>query len=277
MHDDLQDPLPSDRLETRLRSHLHDEAASFRTPHDLPTAASVRRSAHERIAARHHRRVAGMSLSGVAAAALVVGLVVNAQAPQPVQTTDLAGPSPLAGVATGSSTGSATGAMKGWRSSGGEAAPQSDPPRMAVKWGCMHWMPRNNMFAHRYPEPIAQGRAPWAWTGYWNWDDGLTPRSARWSNYTGRTSDLDWSLNQVRWAAQTGIRPGKVTLRLGTVTPDLDTFLARIDGGDWLPVGPSFPWTLHEGTNRIDLRTRNRAGVLGVISHIELDYAVKKD
>ncbi|NLF29870.1 MAG: transglutaminase domain-containing protein [Planctomycetes bacterium] len=160
---------------------------------------------------------------------------------------------------------------------GGEAAPQSDPPRMAVKWGCMHWMPRNNMFAHRYPEPIAQGRAPWAWTGYWNWDDGLTPRSARWSNYTGRTSDLDWSLNQVRWAAQTGIRPGKVTLRLGTVTPDLDTFLARIDGGDWLPVGPSFPWTLHEGTNRIDLRTRNRAGVLGVISHIELDYAVKKD
>lgn len=124
MHDDLQDPLPSDRLETRLRSHLHDEAASFRTPHDLPTAASVRRSAHERIAARHHRRVAGMSLSGVAAAALVVGLVVNAQAPQPVQTTDLAGPSPLAGVATGSSTGSATGAMKGWRSSGGEAAPQ---------------------------------------------------------------------------------------------------------------------------------------------------------
>ncbi len=156
---------------------------------------------------------------------------------------------------------------------GGEQAPEVDPPRMHVKWGCMHWMPRNNMYAHRYPEPIAQGRSPWSWTGYWNWDDGLTPRSARWSNYTGRQSDLDWTLNQVRWAATAGDRPGDVLLRLGTVTPDFDTYLVCIDGGDWQSVDDRLTWTLHDGVNRIDLRIRNRAGVLGVISHIELDYA----
>ena len=160
---------------------------------------------------------------------------------------------------------------------GDAAAPESDPPRMAVKWGCVHWMPRNNMIGRRYPEPIAQGRGPWSWTGYWNWDDGLTPRSARWSNYTGRQSDLDWTLNQVRWAARTGPRPGEVLLRLGTVTPDFDTFLARIDGGDWQPVDHRITWTLHAGVNRIDLRTRNRAGVLGVVSHIDLDYGDKMD
>ncbi|MFW6146623.1 MAG: transglutaminase-like domain-containing protein [Planctomycetota bacterium] len=155
---------------------------------------------------------------------------------------------------------------------GDEPSPRSDPPRLDVKWGLLHWMPRNNMYARRYPEPLAQGRSAWSWTGYWHWDDGLTPRSARWPNYTGRQSDLDWTLNQVRWAARAGERPGEVLLRLGTVTPDFDTYLARLDGGDWQPVDDRITWTLHDGVNRIDLRVRNRAGVPGVASHIELDY-----
>lgn len=133
-------------------------------------------------------------------------------------------------------------------------------------------MPRNNMYAHRYPEPLAQGRTAWSWTGYWNWDDGLTPRHWQWSTYTGRQSDLDWSINQVRWAAGAGDAPGEITLRLGTVTPDFDTYLARIDDGPWLAVDDSFVWPLRQGVNRIELRIRNRAGVLGAVSHIELGY-----
>ncbi len=120
-HDRHDRPDP-DPLESRLRAHLRAEADSVRVPHDVAAPSTLRRAANERIATRHHRRVAAVSLSGVAAAALVVGLVVNAQAPQPVRTTDAAGPSPVAGVATGSSTGSATGAMKGWRATEGEAA-----------------------------------------------------------------------------------------------------------------------------------------------------------
>lgn len=102
-------------VEQALRDHLHRQARSVHGPEGSPTAAEVRRDAVRHVATKHNRRVAAMSMSGAAAVALVVALVINAQAPQKLDTIDdFAGPAPLAGVATGSSTGSATGAAKGW-------------------------------------------------------------------------------------------------------------------------------------------------------------------
>lgn len=68
---------------------------------------------------------------------------------------------------------------------------------------------------------------------------------------------------------------GQVELALGTVTPDFDTFLASVDGGEWQPCGAKFPWRLHHGQNRVELRIRNRAGVLGMPSAIEVRYTGK--
>ena len=104
-------------LEQRLEAHLQRRAGSVHTPPGTPGAAELRHLATERAARTHRRRVAAMSLSGAAAVALVVGLVLNAQAPQEVRTLDdfAAAPAGGAGVATGSSTGSATGSAKGWR------------------------------------------------------------------------------------------------------------------------------------------------------------------
>jgi len=68
--------------------------------------------------------------------------------------------------------------LKGWF--GDEPAPRDEPPKLDIKWGCVHWMPRNNLYAHRYPEPITQGRTTWSWTGYWHWEDDRTPRHAHW-------------------------------------------------------------------------------------------------
>ena len=93
----------------------------------------------------------------------------------------------------------------------------------------------------------------------------------RYGRYTRRRSDIEWTLNQVRWAAAPAEQPGTIRLLLGTVTPDFDTFLVNIDGGEWRPSADTLNWTLHSGKNLIGMRIRNRAGVLGCKSWIEVE------
>jgi len=155
---------------------------------------------------------------------------------------------------------------------GADPTPQPERPKLDVKWGYLHWMPRNNFYAHRFPEPLYQGRS-WTWTGYWLWQDDRTPRQSKHGRYTRRRSDIEWTINQVRWAAAPTNQEGTVRVAMGTVTPDFDTFLISVDGSEWRPCGDSFDWDLHQGKNRIEMRVRNRAGVLGRKSWIELDYA----
>jgi hypothetical protein len=153
-----------------------------------------------------------------------------------------------------------------------EDKPRASRPQMRSKWGCVLWMPRNNFYAHRFPEPIDQGRTTWAWSGYWHWQDESTPRQWQHPRYTSRLSDIKWTINQVRWAAQFGRREGTVEVVLGTVTPDFDTYLIRIDDGEWRPSGEQVRWRLKPGKNRLEMRVRSRAGVLGRISCLSLDY-----
>jgi hypothetical protein len=155
---------------------------------------------------------------------------------------------------------------------GADPAPQPEKPTLDIKWGYLHWMPRNNFYAHRFPEPLYQGRS-WTWTGYWLWQDDRTPRQWKHGRYTRRHSDIEWTINQVRWAVTPTDRDGVVGVTMGTVTPDFDTFLISVDGGEWRPCGSSFDWDLHQGKNRVEMRVRNRAGVFGRRSWIELNYS----
>jgi hypothetical protein len=59
---------------------------------------------------------------------------------------------------------------------------------------------------------------------------------------------------------------------MATVTPDFDTFLVSIDGGEWRPAAAALDWPLHAGRNRVEMRIRNRAGVMGRKSWLEVDY-----
>lgn len=61
----------------------------------------------------------------------------------------------------------------------------------------------------------------------------------------------------------------KVSLK--TLTPNFKTYLSRIDGGEWSPVGDSFDWTPHEGANRLEVKTVNRFGVDGPVSVAEVE------
>jgi hypothetical protein len=87
-----------------------------------------------------------------------------------------------------------------------------------------------------------------------------------------RESDLEWTLNQVRFSASYGEAPGMLEIQMGTVTPYLDTFLVKTDDGGWAPSTRVVQWRLHPGRNRLEMRVRNKAGVLGRVSHVELDY-----
>jgi len=161
-------------------------------------------------------------------------------------------------------------ALLRWK--GAEPDPRMDKPKLAIKWGYLYWMPRSNFYSHRFPEPLCQGRN-WTWTGYWLWQDDRTPRQWRLGRYTQRHSDIEWTINQVRWAASPAEQEGTIRLTMGTVTPDFDTFLISSDGGEWQPSTDTFDWRLHAGSNRVEMRVRNRAGILGRKSWIELEYA----
>ena len=64
-----------------------------------------------------------------------------------------------------------------------------------------------------------------------------------------------------------------VRVSLRTMTPNFKTILARIDGGEWRPVGDAFDWRPRDGANRLEVKSVNRFGVEGPISTVEIKPA----
>jgi hypothetical protein len=119
MSTEPQDPSGRpDPLEQQLRDHFRRAASAVTTTVDPADELELlRREAADRSAGSRRRRVGTASVASVAAVALAIGLVVQAQGPQPLSSTGAADGPGVAGVATGSATGSATGVEKGWTSS----------------------------------------------------------------------------------------------------------------------------------------------------------------
>jgi hypothetical protein len=57
---------------------------------------------------------------------------------------------------------------------------------------------------------------------------------------------------------------------LQTLTPNFLAYGARFDDGVWRPVSESFRWNLHQGSNRLEVRTANQFRVEGPISAVEV-------
>jgi len=151
---------------------------------------------------------------------------------------------------------------------GGKGDQYDVPPR----WLYLHYLPRNNFYSEPHPIPLAQGFT-WDWPDYWSFLDAKTPRD-EWSHryYTKRRADLNWTLNQVRFAASFGERSGVVNLDMGTFTPNFGGYWCRSDKGSWNKSSARFAWKLHPGENRLEMRVSNTAGVFGPISSITLSY-----
>jgi hypothetical protein len=139
-----------------------------------------------------------------------------------------------------------------------------------TRWLFVNYMPRNNFYAKPYPQPKTQG-AHWDWSEYWCWEDALTPRQWLYRNFIGRRSDLDWTINQVCFDATISDRPGALAIQMGTFTPYFDTFLVKVDSQAWKESPRVFTWELHPGRNRMEMRIRNKVGVEGPVSHLEVE------
>jgi hypothetical protein len=144
---------------------------------------------------------------------------------------------------------------------------------LSRKWVLLRYMPRNNFLAKRDPLPICQGRN-WDWSGYVIWQGPEMPAGQwQYGKFTGRRADVDWTLNTVRVDVGTGAREGELTVRFSTVTPYLETFLVRVDGGAWRESAAEFEWRLHGGGNRLEVRVRNTSGVEGRVTGVEVGCA----
>ena len=75
--------------------------------------------------------------------------------------------------------------------------------------------------------------------------------------------------------ATLSLAPGESGLGVAvrTFTPNFKSFVARTDGGAWAPAGSSFPWRLHAGTNKLEVKTVNQFGVEGPVSTAQVDVA----
>lgn len=66
------------------------------------------------------------------------------------------------------------------------------------------------------------------------------------------------------------VEADELTVGLQTLTPNLERFETRIDGGDWRPSSRHFVWSVRPGTNRLEARTVNAFGVTGPVSLAEV-------
>ncbi len=62
----------------------------------------------------------------------------------------------------------------------------------------------------------------------------------------------------------------KIAVGVDTLTPDFETYRWRIDNGKWTDGKPG-AWTLHKGTNTLEVRSVNKFGVAGRPSKVVLE------
>lgn len=142
--------------------------------------------------------------------------------------------------------------------------------RVPTRWLHLRHMTRNNFLSQPRPVPMLQG-CHWDWSDYLIYTDAQTPKEWLYRNWTARRSDINWTINQVCFDATWSAEPGTVRVQMGTSTPYFETFLVKVDDGEWTPSGAVFTWKLRPGRNRLEMRTRNTSGVEGRPSYLEVE------
>ena len=134
-------------------------------------------------------------------------------------------------------------------------------------------MPLRNDFATR-PLPV-----PWRISSNWGssefycWSTQKFPPKLEYDRGTDRWQDWESPLNRVELTLTEADAAGALRVDADTVTPWWEAFEVRIDGGDWTSqIDSSWSWSLHEGSNRLQVRVRNQVGVRGPESLAVVTY-----
>ena len=148
---------------------------------------------------------------------------------------------------------------------------EAGAPFFMITTGHFRMPLRNDFMSREYPVPVAQGGSMWGWDGYLNFYDEKFPRRREFQRQTNRPQDFYYSLNQSQLTLSLTDRRDTLRVDIETYTPCFDTFLVRIDNDQWQENDKSyFNWSLHEGLNRLWVRTRNTMDVLGPASFVSV-------
>ena len=147
----------------------------------------------------------------------------------------------------------------------------SHGPHILLTTGHFRTPMRNDFMSRERPVPVRQGNTMWGWDGFLHYYDKTFPRRREYQRQTERWQDFYWTLNQSELTLSETERPGILRVDVDTETPCFETFLIQIDDGELKENrSSSFEWPLHEGLNRLRVRVRNTAGVLGPESFVSV-------
>jgi hypothetical protein len=118
----------------------------------------------------------------------------------------------------------------------------------------------NNHLSQPAPAEFEHGHEQYRWDRYVWWTDSLDdPTYPEYSYLTDRVADFYYNVNEVAVDLQQS-EPHKLVANLATHTPNLSRYEAAIDDAPWRTVESGFPWPLHDGTNRLRVRSVNVFG-----------------
>lgn len=130
-------------------------------------------------------------------------------------------------------------------------------------------MPLRNDFASN-PHPV-----PWRLSSNWGSDQFYCyysdqfPRKEEYAHQTNRWQDFNPTLNGAELFLCETDQRGVINVEVDTETPHFDAFIVRVDQAEERALRADFfVWNLHEGTNHLQVRTRNSAGVCGAVSQV---------
>lgn len=134
---------------------------------------------------------------------------------------------------------------------------------------------RNNHLDTPFPGELEQGEAHYFHDGYLWWSDSTIPtRSSEYSRVTNRIQDMYPNLNQVALDLQAGEAANQLRAGLTTQTPNFSHYMVKVDGGEWQRHNDgAFNWTLHAGTNRLEVKSINKLGREGQASSTVVEVA----
>ena len=118
---------------------------------------------------------------------------------------------------------------------------------------------------------MSQGTEVWSWDGFLNWADDQVPPLAHFSQHTNRRADFYPTLNQTRYTVENTDEAQRLRVHLETETPGFTTFEVCFNRGEWQEEAAQFDWNLQQGLNVLEVRSRNSAGMMGIVSTLSVE------
>ena len=161
----------------------------------------------------------------------------------------------------------------GFREGDNKFSVEQDALHIVEIMGYFRIIPRNDFLSNPLPVPVHTGATCWGWDGFLNHYDEKFPKRMEYQLQSNRFTDFYEPLNQAEVYLNEKENPGVIDVEVDTFTPGFDTFLVRVDDGNWVEKKQRvWTWSLKPGKNSIEIRTRNVRGIPGPVSKLYVTY-----